>query len=467
MTVIYFLATILLLVAVHEWGHFIMARLFGVGVRSFTIGFGKQCIAWQDQKTGTSWGIAPFPLGGYVGLLGEKNNHDGSHEPHPLNRNKIAIAVQGKPFVTAPLHAKLLILFAGPCANIVLAAMLYAGLAYTAPNLPLPVLAKPWVGSPAELAGLQSGDRLRLLNGQKMQNWHDVQRSLLDLKSGETIAVTIERQMDDELKIRSMSLVSTTSMVKRDSEKTSTERLGLQLATQGLLINDVLPNTAAAQAGVQLGDVMQTLDGVVIDSPDVLFRALKRYDVQLNQPLVFTVLRNHKILTLSITPFKSMDGAFKIGVQFAGIFSLTVQKLTLLDALNSGVLDAYTAAHLTLQAFGRFLLKPLTSNELGGPISIAKVAKSSVDQGWSSTLAFLASLSISIGVLNLLPIPMLDGGQILYHLGAKILRVGGLTFKIQDRCDLKNFNIAWNYLGLFFVFFVTFIALATDFRPLF
>jgi regulator of sigma E protease len=139
MTVLYFLATIVLLVVIHEWGHFATARFFGVGVRSFTVGFGKQFVSWVDPKTGTSWGIAPYPVGGYVGLLGEKDAADAAEQP----------TVTGKPFMNAPLHAKLVILFAGPFVNLLFAALLYAVLAYSSPNPALPILATPPAGGAA------------------------------------------------------------------------------------------------------------------------------------------------------------------------------------------------------------------------------------------------------------------------------------------------------------------------------
>jgi regulator of sigma E protease len=157
-----------------------------------------------------------------------------------------------------------------------------------------------------------------------------------------------------------------------------------------------------------------------------------------------------------------------MGVQFAGIPKLGERTVDAAQAVQDGVMTAYTASVLTVKAFGAFLLKPFASDQLAGPITIAQTAKASADRGLMAALAFVAGLSISVGVLNLLPVPMLDGGQIVYHL----LRSGALRFGVSQRFRFKmttveNLNKVWFSMGIAFVLVLTLLAFFTDFKRLF
>jgi regulator of sigma E protease len=441
MTLVYFLATIVLLVVIHEWGHFATARLFGVGVRSFTVGFGKQFVSWVDPKTGTRWGIAPYPMGGYVGLLGEKDNAQLDSLP----------TVTGQSFMSAPLHAKLLILLAGPMANLVFAALIYAVLALTAPNPALPVLATPPQGSPAHIAGLRSGDVIRTLDGKTMDSWRTVQMALLQLSPGQTLGLDVD------------SGLKTLPIPASKSNQTIDEVLGLRLLSNGLMVQLLLPDGAAIKAGMQVGDVMLSINGVSIDHPAVLLSALQTYVKQM-PPLEIQVKRGSQIATAFVTPQLDDNNTYKIGVQFAGLPQLSEHSADIFESVQDGFSSAYTASVLTIKAFGQFLLKPFTSDQLAGPITIAKTAKSSADRGWVAALAFIAGLSISVGVLNLLPVPMLDGGQMVYHCVSRAATLLGFHFKMTHTQQLNRW---WTAAGLGFVAVLTLLAFFTDFKRLF
>jgi regulator of sigma E protease len=483
-----------------------MARLFGVGVRSFTIGFGKQFLSWIDPKTGTSWGIAPFPLGGYVGLLGEKHNNDGSNAsdvkasdvisdviPNVIpNVIKTAPTVMGKPFMAAPLYAKLCILLAGPLVNILFAALLYCALSYNAPNPALPILAAPVSGSPAQAAGVQAGDTVTQVNDQPVQSWRDVQMVLAPLNDIDTdkdrpieaVRLQVQRgalkqTVDLKFQIVTVATTAITTAKTPAAPVMLDERLGLQLATGGLKVIQVLPDGAAQLAGLQADDVMLAIDGVLIDSPDVLFEALKQYESTHGAaantaltpltpltPLKMTVLHQKKPQFLDVKPIKNAQGEYKIGVHFGGVWALSEHSLTLPQVLREGLNTSYTAIVMTLQALGKFFLKPWQSEQLGGPITIAKMAKTSVDNGWSSVLMFIAGLSISVGVLNLLPVPMLDGGQMVYHTVRQLTLVTGLAAKMRDKQSTIYVNQIWNYFGVVFVVLLTMVAFASDIRRL-
>jgi regulator of sigma E protease len=446
MTVLYFLATIVLLVVIHEWGHFATARFFGVGVRSFTVGFGKQFVSWVDPKTGTSWGIAPYPVGGYVGLLGEKEVAETTNEP----------TVTGKSFMDAPLHAKLVILFAGPLVNLVFAAVLYAALAYTAPPQPLAILATPPAGSAAAMAGLQSGDEIIVINEQSIHHWRDLQVALLQASTGDTVRL---RTAKDEVKNAVIPSVLKTQTID--------DVMGLRLYTNGLQVQMLVPDAPAATSGMKVGDVLQTINGLVIDHPAVLLAYLQRYK-EGDEALNIGVSRSGEQAVAKVIPKRDAQNSYKIGVQFAGIPKLGERTVDVAQAVQDGVMTAYTASVLTVKAFGAFLLKPFASDQLAGPITIAQTAKASADRGLMAALTFAAGLSISVGVLNLLPVPMLDGGQIVYHL----LRSSALRLGVSQRFRFKisiveNLNKAWSSIGIAFVLVLTLLAFFTDFKRLF
>ncbi len=443
MSVIYFLATIVLLVVIHEWGHFATARFFGVGVRSFTVGFGKQIVSWVDPKTGTSWGIAPYPVGGYVGLLGEKDSAEAD------KHSKIT----GKPFMNAPLHAKLLILFAGPFVNLVFAALIYSVLAYSSPNPASPLLANPPAGSAAANAGLRAGDVITHVNGVKVTSWRALQTELLQFDLGQS--VTINTAGSTELKTLLMPITQ--------SKKTHDEVLGLKLSSNGLRVQMVLPDGSAARAGMRVGDLMLQVNGQIIDHPDVLLLALQTYKTN-DSPISILVERAKQNATAFVTPALDVNNNYRIGVQFAGQPTLNGQSIGLIEAAQDGVSTAYTASALTVKAFGAFLLKPFNSDQLAGPITIAKTAKASADRGWMAALAFVAGLSISVGVLNLLPVPVLDGGQIVFHSVKSLFNVLGLSIKMETS---ERLNRWWLSFGITFVILLTLMAFFTDFKRLF
>jgi regulator of sigma E protease len=462
MAIIYFLIAVVVLVGIHEWGHFIVARIFGVGVVCFTIGFGRQFISWVDLKTGTSWGIAPLPLGGYVKLLGEKN----SDVDLTVATNK---AVIGKAFMTAPLYAKVLILLAGPLANIISAIFMYTFLAYHSPSSPLPIISQPALGTAAQISGLYSGDQITGLNGQLLNSWRDLQMALLTVNTDEPLKLTVLRKVkrsDGSLMNIKLNLISSnySPVVKKPPE----EQLGLRISIAGILLDEVVASGPAAQSGLKKGDTLNTVNGRLIDSPEILFNELSRYKPNNTLGLNVTASRKGMQQSFNIQPIKDKQDNYKIGIKFSHLFMNVQQSPGLVDSLYSGINDTYVTSYLTIKALSRVISAPFTSNEVGGPVAIANMANTSVQQGWTSIIAFLAGLSISIGVLNLLPVPMLDGGQIIYHLVRQTLRKSGLASKMKDEKAVSNYlNKIWSYTGVAFVLFLTLIALSTDIKTFF
>ncbi len=462
MTVVYFLISILFLILIHEWGHFAAARYFGVGVEKFSIGFGKALIAYTDVKTGTCWQLGPIPLGGFVGLLGEK-----TEESVPTSPRLVA----GKPFMHAPLHAKIVILLAGVTVNLLFAVLAYGVLAYASANPALPLLAKPVAGSASFAADVQSGDLVISVNNSAVASWRDVQVRLLengDFDQSKTNAVELSvRRANELITLKLLPQAKPSSISTNTSQEAI---LGLQLQTQGLIVQGFAELSSAKEAGMLAGDILVSINGVQIDQSNVLIDSLKNYQSSQNG-VEMMIERQSKTMQLKVIPIADEQKNYKIGVQFALNPQLSERGIAPIMAMKEGFSTAYLASILTVKALGKFLSNPLKNDQLAGPVTIAKTAKISADRGWQAALAFLAGLSVSVGVLNLLPVPVLDGGQVLYHLGrSALLRlgfIGGLNLSHPNAGSKAIlFDKIWLAIGLAFVVLLTLAAFYTDFMRL-
>jgi regulator of sigma E protease len=251
-------------------------------------------------------------------------------------------------------------------------------------------------------------------------------------------------------------------------KKPPEEQLGLRISIAGILLDEVVASEPAAQSGLKKGDTLNTVNGRLIDSPEILFNELSRYKPNNMLGLNVTASRKSTQQSFNIQPIKDKQGNYKIGIKFSHLSMNVQQSPSLVDSLYSGIKDTYVTSYLTIKALSRVISAPFTSNEVGGPVVIANMANTSVQQGWASIIAFLAGLSISIGVLNLLPVPMLDGGQIIYHLVRQTLRKSGLASKMKDEKAVSNYlNKIWSYTGVVFVLFLTLVALSTDIKTFF
>ena len=462
MTVVYFLISILFLILIHEWGHFAAARFFGIGVEKFSIGFGKALFSYTDAQTGTRWQLGPVPLGGFVGLLGEKENAPDA---------TLARTVQGKPFMQAPLHAKIVVLLAGVTVNLLFAALAYGVLAYNVANPALPIVSAPPADSPAQKGNVQSGDLIVSVNNQFVASWRDVQVSLIG--AVDTNAAGDPPEVKLVILRAEKTIERMLTPLKLDSEPARAPlapeaRLGLRLQATGLSVQGFAADSAAERAGLQREDILTHIDGQKIDHQTVLIAYLQAYSpTQTGVALDFQ--RAGKAMQLKIVPAIDASGAYKLGVQFAPLAQLSEESVSPVAAVREGFASAYLASELTVRALLKFLRNPLKSEELAGPVTIAKTAKASAERGWQTALAFLAGLSVSVGVLNLLPVPILDGGQVLYHLGRSTLiwlkKMAFLRARpLGSERIAVYFDKIWLGLGVSFVLLLTIAAFYTDFQ---
>ncbi|SEA60089.1 regulator of sigma E protease [Thiothrix caldifontis] len=407
-----FLVAIGILVTVHEFGHFWVARKLGVKVLRFSVGFGKPL--WRRVSKDADqieYVVAALPFGGYVKMLDERECEEGCEIPkHDLPRA----------FNRQKLWKRAAIVVAGPMANFILAILIYAMV-----NLIGQDAMRPYVDvvkdSPMALAGFQPGDEITAINGIATTSWEDMRMLLIDeyLKSPQLL-LSAKTQEGTAVQ-RELNLMGV-AMFKEEAG--ALDKLGLNpwLPPYDVVVHAVLPDTPAAQAGLQANDKILQIDTLKPTSGRAFIEYVKQHA---DQPVTLTVEREGKVHTLNLTPRinpASGVATATIGAQLAPPpASLReqvyfTQSYGLVESLGRGVEKTWQMSVVTLKLMGRMLTGEVSLNNISGPVTIAQYAGVTASIGFTVYLGFLAIVSISLGVLNLLPIPMLDGGHLFYYL---------------------------------------------------
>lgn len=409
-TIAAFLVAIAVLVVIHEFGHYWVARRCGVRVLRFSLGFGKPIWSRKDSH-GTEWALAPIPLGGYVSMLDERE------APVPER-------LRHEAFNTRPVRQRIAIVLAGPLANLILAVVLYAGLGMVGGTVRVPYLSVPAEGSPAAVAGLRGGERVVEIGGRETPGWTDVRWQLMrQLAAGpEALSVTVESggvRRTVEISAVGIGLQQVAGDLPRAFG------LGVEPPKLQSVIEQVADGSPGAQAGFQPGDQIVALEG----QPVVNWEAFaERVRASPGLSLGVTVQRAGDSLELQVTPAAVNSGERAIGRVGLGprpdpdwtAANTADHRTGPLDALVDAVYRTWDTSVFSLRMLGGMLTGAVSPTNLSGPVAIADFAGQSARMGWVSFVGFLALMSISLGVLNLLPVPVLDGGHIMYHLAESV-----------------------------------------------
>lgn len=385
------------LVFVHEFGHFIVAKWAGVFVEKFSIGFGP--VLLRKKYGETEYVLSALPLGGYVKMYGEQNDDEPGMETYDPSK-------EGRSFKDKSGWHKAAIIFAGPLFNVIFAILIFWGLYMTGIPSYSAVVGTVEKGSVAESAGLKSGDKITEVNGEKIRSWNEFAAFIAE-KPNEKVNITLSDNRQISLTVGEKEVTD----IFGDKEKTGSIGASLQIDA---VIGEVVPNMEAEKAGLLKGDKILSVNGEKVNSWN------ESADLIRNKPgmeLTLIVERNGKEETFKITPKPTEQGSGenKKTVGLIGIApidgDITV-RYGPVDAMVMGLEKSYELTKLIYIGFAKLVQREIPADSLGGPILIVETAAQSAESGFAALLIFMAAISINLAVFNLLPIPVLDGGQL-------------------------------------------------------
>jgi len=395
----WFLVAVFILVTFHELGHFSVARLLGVGVSKFSVGFGKTLYSYRSRRSGTEYVLGVLPFGGYVKFIDEREDHvDPRDLPYAFNRQK--------------LWVRAAIVIAGPGANFILAIFFYwLVFGIGVPGVE-PVIGYVEPGSSAEAVGLQRGDRIARVNGRKVRSWGEHRYYLLNqVEAGKTLTFAIVTPTGRN---KTVSIESSRLQSGQLNPLVLEEQIGV-LPRLAPIVGTLIAGEVADASGIKVNDRFMVVDGIAINGwRDVVQTISSRPE----QATRVSVLRNGSLKTIVVVPkaIHSLDGVVgRIGVGPANHVNVVV-RLGAGEAINRAVEATWLLSKLTVGMIVQMVQGKESTKNIGGPLSIAKYAGASAQYGFTAFLTFLAILSISLGILNLLPIPVLDGGHLVYFI---------------------------------------------------
>ncbi|SAI02353.1 membrane-associated protease [Bordetella ansorpii] len=397
-TLLAFAIALGVLITFHELGHYWVARLCGVRVLRFSIGFGKVLLRRIDRN-GTEWAVSAIPLGGYVKM----------QDDAPVGAPAAEVK---QTFNAQPVGRRFAIVAAGPVFNLALAVFLYACLNIVGTQEPAPILAQPAAGTAAAQAGVQAGDRIQAVDGKHVESWNDARWHLLDVLSSGGQAVLDVRTAAGAAQQHTLQIAGG----DMDPAHDPLAKTGLGLARPKPVVVEVFAGSAGEAAGLRAGD--RIVGAGDLRDPDA-GQLIEQIQQHPDQPLALAVVRDGAPLSLTLTPkAEAVEGRTigRIGVQVGGDLPMVTVRYGVLESVWRGAQRTWDTALLSLRMMGRMVMGEVSWRNVSGPVTIADYAGQTARIGLAAYIAYMALISISLGVLNLLPIPMLDGGHLLYYL---------------------------------------------------
>jgi len=413
LTIVAFVAALGLLIAVHEYGHYRVAVACNVKVIRFSIGFGRALWRWKPrrQRPGqdTEFVVGIMPLGGYVKMLDEREAPVAPEERH-------------RAFNTQPLRSRAAIVAAGPLANLLLAVLLYSIVNWIGVQEPRAILAQPVASSLAAEAGLEGGELvsragfdgdLDPVDSFEDLRWR-ITRGALDGRD-----LTLEVASEDGRPAREIVL-PLSRMGAKDADPQMFRRIGLLAPFTRPEIGEILQDGAAGRSGLRQGDLVLAVGSTaIVDAQQLRERIRASVDGDEGRTEAWRIERGGRALTLDVTPDVREEGGRRIG-RIGAYVGAPPEMVTVrqgaVDGLWRGAVRTWEVSALTVRMMGKMLIGEASIRNISGPLTIADYAGKSASLGLTQYLVFLALISVSLGVLNLMPLPVLDGGHLMYYL---------------------------------------------------
>ena len=441
-TILAFLVALGTLVVFHELGHYTVARLCGVKVLRFSVGMGKVIYSRKFGADQTEWAISILPLGGYVKML-DAREQDLTHLPE----KELA-----REFCRQSVWKRIAIVAAGPIANFLLAIALFSGLYFHGVPETVSRIQVNQTQTAAYQAGLRSGDLVTEVNKQPVLGWSDLRWKLMELALEKATAeVGVKRANPDRAgAFDEMTLVLPLAQLSsKDLEADFLAKLGISVALPKTTLVDVLPDGAGMKAGLKAGDVILAIDGKNLANAQEFTEVVKAAP---GRTLGLEVRRGAEELDIDAVPeaYANADGtkAGRLQVQMAGPERIVVQT-PLLQSLTRGTQKTWDTSIMTFKMLGKMLTGEVSWKNITGPITIADYAGQTSRAGAISYISFIALISISLGVMNLLPIPVLDGGHLLYY-SLEVLTGKPISERFSEIAQRAGFALLMMLMALAF-----------------
>lgn len=435
-----FIVCLGVLIAVHEYGHFWVARRNGIKVLKFSIGFGKPLFSWRD-KYDTEYIIAAVPLGGYVKMVGESGT-------------EVDPALQSQSFANKTVAQRFSVVAAGPLVNLLFAVLLYWALFIHGMTGVVPTIGAIKADSPAAVAGMVQGDEVTAIDGKSTTTWEAVSLALVD-RIGDTgaIKVTVKTAESD---VSKDYLLNVNTYMAGQEKENPVELLGIEryFPKVPVILGEVAEGKAGERQGLMSGDHVQTVNGQAVDDWTKWVELVRAHP---GKAVEITLLRQGQLLTLSVIPdsvaTKEGQNIGQLGV------SPSEEALTLPpdmirtynyaphEALVQAANHTWSLIGLTLKTLWKMAKGEISLESLSGPITIARLAGESASYGLETFVSFMAYLSISLGVLNLLPVPVLDGGHLMFYL-VEWLKGSPVPERVQHIGNSIGLGLLMMFMGL-------------------
>lgn len=441
-----FIPAIFIVVIIHESGHYMAARLCGVRVLRFSLGIGKILYSRKFSENGTEWVLSLLPLGGYIKLLDARSEDMTRYPPDAMAHE----------FTSRSVWQKMLIAIAGPAANFLLAVFLLAGLYVYGVQYPVTKLRTVPAGTVAYSIGLRGGETVTAVNGQTVHHWNQVRTLFAD--------AVLEHMQDIHLawygkdNRHHQANVDISHLSVQDMKGDILKGLGLIVAYQPAVLEELEVRGPAEKAGFRQKDRILAVDGKeVADSLELIELIRKSPD----RSLQFDLDRQGKRIALIVQSGHQIEEGIgkvgRIGVKVRVVPEMITVRYGILSALQQSIMKTCETAYLTVKSIGQMMTGTLSFKNISGPVGIAEYAGKTAQAGWRAYIGFIVFISISIGMMNLLPIPVLDGGLLLYY----------AVESVKGSPVSEKSSKIWTAVGLGLLGLLMAIAMFNDFGRLF